>query len=99
MELALHFRKHGHKFGLATAADYEAMADAFMFGAMNANTHECTRPNGADRLRHDYIVRHFGVACVAPVFIRTFYPISQAKHIRHGGAAAFFAYECARVNL
>ena len=99
MELALHFQKHGYKFGAATAADYQAMADAFMFGAMNQDTHECVRPSGTDRLRHNFVSRHFGCACINPAFVRTFYPISAAKHTRHGSAANFFAYECGRTNL
>ena len=96
MELGIHFAKHGHKFGLTTAADYELMADAFMNGAMNADTHECTRPSGRDRCRFGYVNRHFGVACVTPVFIRTFYPVSDVKIANRGGSAAFLTYECAK---
>ncbi|MCI0403927.1 MAG: hypothetical protein L0212_10450 [Acidobacteria bacterium] len=99
LELDIHFKKHGHKFGLATKEEYERLADAFMFGPMNASTKECIRPNGNDRLRFDFVTVHFGVASVAPEFVRTFYPVERRKVLRHGGSAGYFAYECARVEL
>jgi pyocin large subunit-like protein len=99
MERALHFRKHGHKFGLQSEVDYEQMADSFMFGVLNRPTRECTRPNAADRVRFNHVNRHFGVACIAPEFVRTFYPVEQKKVARHGGPDQFFAFECGRVNL
>lgn len=99
IERDIHFQKHGHKFGIATAADYEQLADAFLFGAMNASTGECIRPNAIDRLRFNNANRHFGVACMAPICVRSFYPVELMKINRHGGSAGFFSYECARVNL
>jgi hypothetical protein len=96
MELALHFRKHGHKVGAATAADYEQMADAFMFGPMNADTQECTRPAGRRRCRLDFRAVHFGVACVVPAFVITFYPPDARTVARHGGMNRYFLYECGR---
>ena len=99
MERAIHFVKHGAKFGAATEAEYEQLADAFMFDQLTAPTNECTRPSGIDRLRFNGTNRHFGVACTAPEFVRTFYPVEQRKIVRHGGNAAFFALECGRVNL
>ncbi len=98
-ELEIHFKKHGHKFGAATKEEYERLADAFLFGRMNASTKECVRSNGADRLRFDFVTVHFGVASVAPAFIRTFYPVERRIVVRHGGAAGYFSYECARVDL
>jgi len=99
LELELHFKKHGHKFGLTTKEDFERLADVFMFGPMNANTQECIRPSGADRLRLDFITVYFGVASVLPEFVRTFYPVERRTIVRHGGSAGYFAYECGRVDL
>ena len=96
MELKLHFRKHGYKFGLATAADYERMADAFMFGAMNADTQECVRPTGKRRCRLDFTAAHFGVANIAPSFLLTFFPPTVSMIAKHGGMNGFFTDECGR---
>jgi len=98
-ERKIHFLKHGHEFGIGTEEEYEHMADTFMFGGMTPPTQECTRPNLVDRLRFNGTNRHFGVASIAPVFIRTFYPVRPAKIARHGGPNLFFAFECGRVNL
>lgn len=92
-ERALHFQKHGHEFGAATETDYERMADAFMFGILVSPVQECTRPNHVDRLRFSDPNRHFGVACVHPEIVRTFYRVSSLKIARHGGGARFFGYE------
>jgi hypothetical protein len=97
LELNIHFAKHGHKFGAATPADYEALADAFLGGAMNATTQECTRPNAVDYLRFDSANRHFGVLCLTNNCVRTFYPASARLIARRGGTAAFFTFECARI--
>jgi len=101
MELGIHFQKHGHKFGAQSAADYERIADAFMFGPMNADTRECTRPGNIDRLRHDFVTTYFGCVCTGanPHFLRTFYPVDPRTLARHGGSARFFGFECARTNL
>jgi len=96
MELNIHFHKHGRKFGIGTVAEYERMADAFMFGQMNADTRQCTRPSGKDRLRHNFANRYFGVACVNPAFVRTFYPVENYIIASHGGQQQFFAFECGR---
>lgn len=93
MELEIHFRKHGRKFGIATKEEYERLADLFMFGQMGPNTRECLRPGGADRLRFDFVTVHFGVASVVPAFVRTFYPVERRIVMRHGGSAGYFAYE------
>lgn len=98
-ERKIHFSKHGHEFGVSSEEEYEHMADTFMFGDMTPPTQECTRPSLVDRLRFNRRNRHFGVACVVPVFIRTFYPVNPMKIARHGGPDLFFAFECGRVNL
>jgi len=95
-ELGIHFRKHGHKFGARTAADYERMADAFMFGIMNGNTQECVRPGGRRRCRLDFVAADFGVALVVTQLVITFYPQTPRMVTKHGGPAGLFAYECAR---
>ena len=95
-QLSLHFRKHGYKFGVATAAEYERMADAFMFGRMNADTRECHRPGGRRRCRLDFVVANFGVANNAPAFLLSFYPPSVSMVAKHGGFSGFFVFECAK---
>jgi hypothetical protein len=99
LQRSIHFHKHGHEFGAADEIHYEHMADAFMFGIMNASTRECVRPNRRDRLRFDDSNRHFGAACVQPVVLKTFYLVSFLKVMRRGGAGGFFAHECARMDL
>jgi hypothetical protein len=96
LELGIHFRKHGHKFGHRTAVEYEKAADAFMFDPMNANTRECVRPNGRRRCRLETVAAHFGVAVVGRKFLITFYPPSPGTIRSHGGMTAYFAHECAR---
>jgi hypothetical protein len=75
-ELAIHFAKHGAKFGAATPADYEALADAFLTGPMNATTDDCTRPNLVDYLRFDSSNRHFGLLCLRTTASEPFIPLS-----------------------
>lgn len=96
-ELAIHFAKHGAKFGAATPAEYEALAEAFLSGPMNATTSDCTRPNLVDYLRFDSGNRHFGVLCLQNNCVRTFYPAELALVTSRGGAAGFFTFECARI--
>jgi len=93
---ASHFAKHGADCGAADEVAYEAMADAFLTGPMNATTNECTRPNRVDYLRFDSVSFHFGVFCVPGVFVRTLYPVNRAYVARRGGPARFFTYECTR---
>jgi pyocin large subunit-like protein len=92
-----HFLRHGHKFGAVDAAHYERMADAFVFGAMNADTHECNRPN-LDVVRMDFVTRHFGVGAL-PTTVRTFYPIDAFSIAYRGGCPNYFAYQCGRIDL
>ena len=90
--------KHGPELGIATEAEYEEVADRFMFGPMGPNTRECRRMLG-DRLRCEMVVRHFGVSGGMPEVIRTFYPIRASKIHRHGGIVGFFTFECGRIDL
>jgi hypothetical protein len=94
-----HFARHGAEFGAANAFEYERIADAFLFGVMANDTHECVRPSRVDRIRFNFVVHHFGVACTGPVFIRTFYRVRQTIIANHGDENGYFAYECNRGNL
>lgn len=99
-ERDIHFSKHGRKFGTANAADYESMADAFMFGAMTLTMRECIQANTVNRLRFNSFNRHFGVANVAaPEFLKTFYPVPLHTIAHHHGPANYFAYQCGRMDL
>jgi hypothetical protein len=96
LELSIHFAKHGYKFGVATEEEYEMMADAFMEGRMNATTSDCIRPGGANYVRFDQLSRYFGVSCLLPRFVRTFYPANIATIANRGGPTGFFMHECGR---
>lgn len=96
LQLGIHFHKHGHEFGLANAADYERMADAFMFGGMNANTQECIRPNRRRKCRLDFVAQHFGVSRIRPQIVVTFYVPGPGTIRKHRGLPGLFAFECGR---
>ncbi len=98
-ERDLHFTKHGHKFHAADASEYERMADEFIYGLLDFDTHECIRPSGKDRVRFGFLTHYEGVACRIPEFIRTFYPVRVTTIARHGGDVGYFAYECSRMTL
>jgi hypothetical protein len=98
-ERDIHFQKHGHKFNAADATDYENMADAFMYGAMTIIMRECMQPNMINRLRYNLANRYFGVACLAPVFVKTFFPVPLHTVTHHGGGTGFFAHQCGRTDL
>lgn len=97
LERDLHFAKHGNEFGATDAADYEKMADDFMSGALDADTGECTRPGGLDRIRFGFSTYIEGVACTMPVYLRTFYVVSAMLVARHGGSRGYFSFECGRI--
>ena len=97
-ERDIHFKRHGHEFGVGTAVAYEQMADAFMFGPMNSDTHECTRPNSKCRNRMDFLTVHFGVATIASPVLATFYIPAPSTVTRHHGVAQLFADYCARAD-
>src|ERR1700678_1405893 len=90
MQRDIHFKRHGHEFGLTTAAEYEQLADAFMFGAMDADTHECVRPSGSLRDRMNFVTVHFGVAVIVRPALVTFYIPTPDTIARHGGVAGLF---------
>jgi hypothetical protein len=98
-ELAIHFARHGAEVGAATPEDYEALAEAFLSGPMNATTKDCTRPNLIDYLRFDFNNSHFGVLCLQNNCVRTFYPAAARIIVRRGGPSGFMAFECARMVM
>ena len=92
-----HFTRHGAEFGATTAEEYEQMADEFLFGDRAADTRECFRMS--DKLRFRDSNRHFGVSCVVPEYVRTFYIVPTSKVSNRGGNGSFFTYECGRADL
>jgi hypothetical protein len=98
-ERDIHFSKHGHSVGTASAVEYEAMAETFMFGAMTMAMRECTRGNATDRLRINMANYRFGVANIVPAFLKTFYTVPRHTIAHHGGTLAYFNYECGRTDL
>ena len=101
-EREIHFVKHGHKFGVPNATEYERMADEFMFGPMLWDTQECVRSIGLlgtqDRVRFGFRNHHQGIACVTPQFLRTFHPVELRFIAARGGEARYFAYQCGRIG-
>ena|ERR1017187_5335453 len=94
----IHFIKHGHEFGAATATECEQMADAFMFGAINADTHECITPSRQRRKRMNFTNVHFGAAIIVPSILLTFYIPRPDTVLIHGGVANLHAHYCMRDN-
>jgi hypothetical protein len=99
MKRAIYFAKHGHEFGAVDEFEYERMADEFVCGVMVPPTAQCFRPKGGHRVRFNVVSCHFGVACMLPEFVRTFYIPNVHWIGSHGGNAGFLAYECGRVDL
>jgi hypothetical protein len=97
LERDIHFKKHGAEFGASDPADYERMADAFMFGAIESDARECVRPQGEDRIRFGFITHRLGVACVTPQFIRTFHVVRLRTVRSHRDSAGYFAWQCGRI--
>jgi hypothetical protein len=96
-ERDIHFARHGHEFGVGDPAAYEELADAFMYGAMAATTHECTRPQGMDRIRFNFTSYHEAIARLEPPSLKTFFIVRSKTVARHGGPAGHFAWDCGRV--
>lgn len=96
-ERDIHYARHGHEFGAADPVEYERLADAFMYGAMSTTTHECTRPQGIDRIRFDFANYHEAVARISPAFVKTYFIVRNKTVVRHGGSSGYFAWDCGRV--
>ena len=99
---AIHFAKHGHKFGAATEFDYERMADAFMALPLASNLYECINPTGTnDRVRLDSITLHFGVAYLdtaSGTVLRMFHVRTASSIAAKGGPQGFVNHKCAEVH-
>lgn len=98
MNRDIHFRRHGREFGATSPEEYESMADAFMFGPMDTDTHECVRPNRRLRNRMNFVTIHFGVGKVRDGILCTFYIPKRDTIARHGGVAQLFSDYCARAD-
>jgi hypothetical protein len=97
-QLAIHFAKHGHKFGLTAEWQYEAMADAFMSQPLNADLYECTSTMGVPRrYRLQASNLYFGVAVRVTVLV-TFHPRDARGVAAKGGPAGFIAHQCSQVR-
>jgi hypothetical protein len=98
MKLSIHFAKHGHKFGAATAEEYEGMADEFMGRPLNADLQECVSPHGSqDRVRLEGTTPYYGVAYGFDI-LRTFHVKDRFGVARKGGPRAFVGTKCAEVR-
>jgi hypothetical protein len=97
-ERDIHYAKHGHEFGAADPAEYERLAERFMFGARAATTRECIRPRGLDRIRFNFRSYHEAVARLDPVYLKTFFVVGKKTVARHGGPSGYFAWDCGRVE-
>ena len=95
-----HFRRHGHEFGATDEFDYERMADAFMDGGVPVGVREALRIHGdQDRVRFRDVDRTLGIVRDSTTIVRSFYIVNAAVVRRHGNEAAYFMYECGRINL
>ena len=92
-----HFVKHGQEFGAVSAEEYERMADAFMFNAIEFDARECIRPQCEDRIRFGFTTYRLGVACLAPQFIRTFHVVRPRTVRSHRDSAGYFSWQCGRI--
>ena len=92
-----HFVRHGAEFGAANAIEYETIADAFMYGALEPDARQCVRPNGIDTVRFNFVT-HFQ-AIAHPRALRTFYVVKASVIANHGNELGYHHYECNRTNL
>ena len=91
IDLADHFQKHGHEFGVQESTDYETLADEFLSGPVRPTQHQCRRKHG-DTLRFDCTTDEFG-ALSAHGIIRTYYRLNLRKH-RHPSNTDYFVDGC-----
>ena len=54
-----HFEDHRAEFAIINAIEYEARADAFMFGELGVNVLECFRVQGG-WARYDQVTQEYG---------------------------------------
>lgn len=94
LELADHFKRHGNKFGVKTAIEYELLADQFLGGPKTTACVECQRAQG-DIVRYDYNTEEFGVLSSNRV-IRTYFKPDPAIH-GMANNRDYFQYMCKKV--
>ena len=94
LSLADHFKKHRNEFTATTAADYEALADAFLSKPAAATLLTGTRKNG-QRIKFDTVTNEL---CVTNRHgeILTYYKPTPRQVTGKGGGAGYFQYECGR---
>jgi hypothetical protein len=96
---AIHYQKHGHRFGARDEYDYERIADAFMAGPLHPNLFECYRITGTlDRIRLDGSTRYYGVAYNISV-LRTFHIKDASQIAARGGPHGFVQHKCSEVRV
>jgi len=94
-DLSDHFTKHvlqRRELSVATEAEYEALADAFLGGPMDQHTEECVRPRDHDKIRFNKITNEFGVLR-SDGYIRTYFRASTKRH-SHPTNLDYFIWEC-----
>ena len=95
---AIHFAKHGFKFGATDEYQYERMADDFMYRPLRAEEHECNRSlPPLDRLRLNEVSLHFGVVDSLEA-LRTFFPRLPHEIKSRGGPAGFMEHKRTEVR-
>lgn len=87
--LADHFQRHGAEFGAATMEEYEALADSFCGGPMDAHTKECVRTRDMATLRYNTASHDYGVLR-NDNHIRTYFKLTQINNL------AYFQSDCAK---
>ena len=87
-----HFRRHKAEFDAATPEEYEALADTFLGGPLDANTLECEKASNADVVRYNYISQEFGVLSPQRL-IRTYFKPSPRQH-KFKTNLAYYQSEC-----
>ena len=104
-QLVRHCALHRADFGIEDEADYQAMADAFIGGAMRSGVLQCTRASTLDIIRFDPATQEYAVA-TKDLIILTYYkarPCSSLPHWEHKvnchgepDNMTYFRKECAK---
>ena len=90
-DLLDHFADHGQEVGANTAADYERLADNFMFGPRGPDVEECIRPQGGF-VRFDKVTQEYG-AVNSRGFVSTYFIADPNVH-REASNLAYFRKRC-----
>ena len=92
--LRRHARLHSQEVNAADEADYLALADAFLGGAMRSTTHECVRQSDNAVIRWDDSTQEYGVLA-ADGFIHTYFILDPRWHTFPSNRA-YFRHDCGR---